>query len=171
MNYDWDLSTIYKTDADFEKDLKKVDEEIIPEIASLEGKLNDEKCLSKMMELSIKLEELLEPLWMYAACASDLDKRNLENNKKQQKVMLLFQKLTSAMSFSDPEILALGEEKVTEFFKKHPEYNGLDFGYQKLFHNQKYVLPGDKERLLSFYSPFYAFTTLFLFCMNGLFTT
>jgi len=153
MNYDWDLTTIYKTDADFESDLKKVDEEIIPAIAALEGKLNEEASLCKMMELSIEMEKILQPLWMYAACASDLDKRNLENNKKQQRVMILFQKLTSALSFADPEILALGEEKVMEFFKAHPEYQGLDFSYKKLFHNQKYVLPGDKERLLSFFSP------------------
>ncbi|MCQ2799943.1 MAG: oligoendopeptidase F [Bacilli bacterium] len=153
MNYDWDLTNIYKTNDDFEKDLKKVDEEIIPEIAKLEGKLNEEANLCKMMELSIELEKTLQPLWMYASCASDLDKRNLENNNKQQRVRILFQKLGSALSFADPEILALGEEKVMKFFEDHKEYQGLDFGYKKLFHNQKYVLPGDKERLLSFFSP------------------
>ena len=90
---------------------------------------------------------------MYAACASDLDKRNLEANKRLGRVMILFQKLGEGTSFAEPEILALGPAKVAEFFRNHKEYQGLDFAYVKLFHNQKYVLDGKTEEILSNYNP------------------
>ena len=152
MNYNWDLTNIYKTEEDFERDFKAI-EALIPEVAALEGHLHEEDKLCKMMDINLKIEKLLQPVYMYVACASDLDKRNLENQQKLGKVMILWQNLASALSFSEPEMLALGEEKMMEFFEKHPEYQGLDFGFKKLFHNQKYVLSGEKEKLLSFYSP------------------
>ena len=43
MNYNWDLKNIYKTEEDFEKDLKFLDEKVLPLISSVEGKLNTEE--------------------------------------------------------------------------------------------------------------------------------
>ena len=153
MNYDWDLTNIYKTEEDFEKDLKTIEEEIIPSMAKTKGRLNTEEGLSEYCKGSLELERLLQPVYMYAACASDLDKRNLEANKRLGRVMILFQKLGEGTSFAEPEILALGPAKVAEFFRNHKEYQGLDFAYVKLFHNQKYVLDGKTEEILSNYNP------------------
>ena len=107
MNYDWDLTNIYKTEEDFEKDLMTIEEEIIPSMAKTKGRLNTEEGLCEYCKGSLELERLLQPVYMYAACASDLDKRNLEANKRLGRVMILFQKLGEGTSFAEPEILAL----------------------------------------------------------------
>ena len=73
MNYNWDLKNIYKTEEDFEKDLKFLDEKVLPLISSVEGKLNTEEGMVTYCKCQLDLEKYLQPVYMYAACASDLD--------------------------------------------------------------------------------------------------
>lgn len=152
MNYDWNLKNIYKTEEDFERDLKYLDERVIPLLQSTEGRLDTEDGMVTYCKCQMDLERYLQPVYMYAACASDLDKRDLEANKRLGRVMILFQKIGQAAAFAEPELLKIGEGNVMDFFKKHPEYSGFDFATKKLFHNQKYVLDGKTESILANYS-------------------
>ena len=121
MNYNWDLKNIYKTEEDFEKDLKFLDEKVLPLISSVEGKLNTEAGMVTYCKCQLDLEKYLQPVYMYAACASDLDKRDLEANKRLGRVMILFQKIGNVSAYAEPELLKIGEEKVMKFFEEHKE--------------------------------------------------
>ena len=96
MNYDWNLKNIYKTEEDFERDLKYLDERVIPLLESTEGRLDTEDGMVTYCKCQMDLERHLQPVYMYAACASDLDKRDLEANKRLGRVMILFQKIGQA---------------------------------------------------------------------------
>ena len=152
MNYNWDLKNIYKTEEDFEKDLKFLDEKVLPLISSVEGKLHTEEGMVTYCKYQLDLEKYLQPVYMYAACASDLDKRDLDANKRLGRVMILFQKIGNVSAYAEPELLKIGEEKVMKFFEEHKEFQGLDFGMKKLFHAQKFVLDGKTESILSNYN-------------------
>jgi oligoendopeptidase F len=122
-------------------------------MASYEGKLGEEKSLAEFLGLEKELSMTLSRLYMYAASISDLDKKDVKAGERLSKVELAANDGMSKISFADPEILQLGEEKVKAFFKSRPELSEFDFGYAKLFRSQKHVLSGDKEKLLSYYSP------------------
>jgi oligoendopeptidase F len=149
----WDLSKIYATEKDFDKDLEHLKKDLTPAMAALEGKFNDEDSLAKYLDLEKDLEYTLSKLYMFASCRSDLNKKDVKNATALAKVQLAVNDLQAATSFESPEILALGEEKIKSFVASHPAYQEFDYSFTKLFREEKHVLSGEKEKLISAFNP------------------
>ncbi|MDD7036893.1 MAG: oligoendopeptidase F [Mollicutes bacterium] len=153
MDKVWNLTHIYKTQEDFEKDLDYAKKVILPGITELEGKLKNEEDLVKYFDLERKASEVLNHLGRFASRRSDLDKKNVKNLSDLAKIDNLFNDFGSADSYSTPEILSLGKEHREKFFINHPEYKDFDFQVEKIFRGEKFTLPAVEERLLSYYAP------------------
>lgn len=153
MDKVWNLTHIYKTQEDFEKDLDYAKKVILPGITELEGKLKNEEDLVKYFDLERKANEVLNHLGRFASRRSDLDKKNVKNLSDLAKIDNLFNDFGSADSYSTPEILSLGKEHRKKFFINHPEYKDFDFQVEKIFRGEKFTLPAIEERLLSYYAP------------------
>lgn len=153
MRETWDLTYLYKTEADFEKDLKAFREEDIPFLASLNGKLGTEEGLLGYFKKSHEVDARIERLYMYAGSYSDLNKKDIAASKRVASVDLAIQDYIQKCSYIEPELLSLGKEHFDSFFEKHPETKEFDFQIEKLFLGQKHVLSADKEALLASYSP------------------
>lgn len=153
MDKVWNLTHIYKTQEDFEKDLDYAKKVILPGITELEGKLKNEEDLVKYFDLERKASEVLNHLGRFASRRSDLDKKNVKNLSDLAKIDNLFNDFGSADSYSTPEILSLGKEHREKFFLNHPEYKDFDFQVEKIFRGEKFTLPAVEERLLSYYAP------------------
>lgn len=149
----WNLTHIYKTQEDFEKDLDYAKKVILPGITELEGKLKNEEDLVKYFDLERKANEVLNHLGRFASRRSDLDKKDVKNLSDLAKIDNLFNDFGSADSYSTPEILSLGKEHREKFFINHPEYKDFDFQVEKIFRGEKFTLPAVEERLLSYYAP------------------
>lgn len=153
MDKVWNLTHIYKTQEDFEKDLDYAKKVILPGITELEGKLKNEEALVKYFDLERKASEVLNHLGRFASRRSDLDKKDVKNLSDLAKIDNLFNDFGSADSYSTPEILSLGKEHREKFFINHPEYKDFDFQVEKIFRGEKFTLPAVEERLLSYYAP------------------
>lgn len=153
MDKVWNLTHIYKTQEDFEKDLDYATKVILPGITELEGKLKNEEDLVKYFDLERKANEVLNHLGRFASRRSDLDKKDVKNLSDLAKIDNLFNDFGSADSYSTPEILSLGKEHREKFFINHPEYKDFDFQVEKIFRGEKFTLPAVEERLLSYYAP------------------
>ena len=153
MDKVWNLTHIYKTQEDFEKDLDYAKKVILPGITELEGKLKNEEDLVKYFDLERKASEVLNHLGRFASRRSDLDKKDVKNLSDLAKIDNLFNDFGSADSYSTPEILSLGKEHRGKFFINHPEYKDFDFQVEKIFRGEKFTLPAVEERLLSYYAP------------------
>ena len=153
MDKVWNLTHIYKTQEDFEKDLDYAKKVILPGITELEGKLKNDEDLVKYFDLERKANEVLNHLGRFASRRSDLDKKDVKNLSDLAKIDNLFNDFGSADSYSTPEILSLGKEHREKFFINHPEYKDFDFQVEKIFRGEKFTLPAVEERLLSYYAP------------------
>lgn len=153
MNDKWDLSRLYASEEDFLKDLEDSKNRILPLLASFEGKLGDEEEFMKFLDAQREADLKLSHLGMFASMRSDLDKRNVENASDLSKIEMLFNDYGSMTSYASPEILKLGKKYVDDFFMKHPEYRDFDYEYEKLFRSQKFVLPAEQEKLVSYFGP------------------
>lgn len=153
MDKVWNLTYIYKTQEDFEKDLDYAKKVILPGITELEGKLKNEEDLVKYFDLERKASEVLNHLGRFASRRSDLDKKDVKNLSDLAKIDNLFNDFGSADSYSTPEILSIGKEHREKFFINHPEYKDFDFQVEKIFRGEKFTLPAVEERLLSYYAP------------------
>ena len=153
MNYNWDLSTLYKNEEEYQRDLLEF-KGLIPKFNEFKGQLHDEEKMMAYFDLQIRLELLVNKLYSYASSIADLDRRNVEAVAKENELQNLLRELSSITSYADPEILSLGEEKMTKFFTSHPQYDQFNFVIAKLFASQKHVLSSDKEKIIADYSAF-----------------
>lgn len=156
MKNKWDLTKIYKTEEDFLNEIKDVSDNVIPALASMEGKLSTQDGFKKYLSLQREANTKLSHLIMFASMRSDLDKRNIENSSALSKIDLLINQYSSAVSYADPEVLKLGKEYVSSYFEKNPDDKDFDFEFEKLFRSQKFVLPALQEKLLSYSAPLHS---------------
>ncbi len=147
----WDLTKLFATREDFLKELKEL-ESGLPVLASFQGKLGDETKLHEFIGLLRTYEPRLMKAASYASQKNDLDSRVVENQEDEANVEHFFARLGETLAYSDPEMLSLGEEYFKKFFLDHPEDQDFDFEIVKLFANRKFVLDGEKEKLLSYFS-------------------
>lgn len=156
MKNKWDLTKIYKTEEDFLNEIKDVSDNVIPALASMEGKISTQEGFKKYLSLQREANTKLSHLIMFASMRSDLDKRNIENSSALSKIDLLINQYSSAVSYADPEVLKLGKEYVSSYFEKNPDDKDFDFEFEKLFRSQKFVLPALQEKLLSYSAPLHS---------------
>jgi len=153
MKERWDMSTLYPSEAEWEEDLRIFKEDYTKKVASLKGTLATDEGLEAYFRLAHEIDAKLEKVYIYAACLSDLDKKDQAATVREGRVQLAIEAYLREASFVEPELLAAGKERILAFFDKHPEAREFDFYVEKLFAGQKHVLSADKEHLLSHYSP------------------
>lgn len=153
MRTTWDLSTLFKDDAAYEKAFSHFKDVTIGKLASYEGTLSDENKLAEYLAAEKAMNEELGRLYHYASGSSDLDKKDVKLSARYQTLIIALNELSEKTSFEAPEILALGKEKAEAFFEHHPELSEFDFQFKKLFRSQEHVLSKDKEKLLAAYNP------------------
>jgi oligoendopeptidase F len=147
----WDLTRLYKTLEDWEKEFKNV-EGIISKLEDFKGKLKEEKSLNEYYTLQKELGIKLIKVYQYAALTSDLNKKNTENAARVQKMQFLLSKLNQATAFDAPEILSIGKEKIDGFIENSKLLQEYRFSFEKLFRNQEHVLDENSESLMANYS-------------------
>ena len=129
---EWNLTYLFKTNEDFESSLRECSE-ILKKLESYEGLLKEETKLVEFLLLEKEFEEKLSKTYQYASLKSDLDKKNVEDAARLSNVEGLLYLSSSATSFSNPEMLALGKEYLIQVINKHPEIEEFRFGIEKLF--------------------------------------
>jgi len=153
MKDTWNLTTLYPDQGAFEKELDDIKTHLIEEMKRYEGKLSDEAGFLAYMKLNKEANLRIYKLYMYAQSGSDLDKKDVKKAELLSKVELVVHLLGLATSYADPEILALGEEKVQFFLKKDPELGEFSLILNRLFRQKSHVLGANEEKLLSNYAP------------------
>jgi oligoendopeptidase F len=147
----WDLSTFFESEEAFLKALEAF-KAYPKQLASYQGKLSDLDQFKEYLRLSKKMNEDLSRLYYFASMRIDLNKKDVNNASDLSKVQIALRDIGMAVSFEEPEILAMGKEKVDAFIKDNPEFDEFSFSFEKLFRGQSHVLSPDKEKLLSSYS-------------------
>ncbi|KFZ26832.1 MAG: Oligoendopeptidase F, plasmid [Candidatus Izimaplasma bacterium HR2] len=147
----WNLTTLYPTLNDWEKDYKKL-EEMIDSLSVFEGKLSDYDEFIKYYKIQKELAVLILKVYQYAALTSDLDRKNTENSARVQKVAFLMSKLAQVTAFDSPELLSIGKETIDSFIAKNDMLKEFRFTLHKLFRNQEHILDSKSESLLANFS-------------------
>ena len=148
----WDLTYFYKTEEAFEADLALFKEKVAL-CAKYEGQLQDEEKLHEYLLMEREINILLSRLYFFVSMRSDRNKKNIENASALSKVRIALNDYIRTISFEEPELLSLGEEKLHAFIEKYDDMKEFSFIIEKLFRGQRYVMTADKEALLSAYGP------------------
>ena len=121
----------------------------VEKLASYKGKLSDEESFVEYLIISRDFEEALGRTYQYASLKSDLNKKDINALTNLNNCHMILYTYSEACSFQDPEILAMGKEKVMDIIDRHPEIEEFRFMCVKLFDQNAHVLDAKSEELLS----------------------
>ncbi len=147
--YTWNLESIFTTDDDWQHDYRALSERI-PELEALKGKLEEGgKALFEVLQTRDAAFEQLEKLFVYASMRKDEDTTNSTYQGMYDQAMQLYVHVTTAVSFIEPEILALPQEKQDQFIQDYPELKLYDHQLHDLSRNRPHIRSAEIEAILA----------------------
>lgn len=147
--YQWRLEDIYESDEAWEEGFRQVEGDI-PAIETFHGRLAESaETLLKCLQLQDQIEENLYRLYLYAGLKNDQDTQIARYQSYRDRITSLMVKVNQAMSFIDPEILAIPEDRLHTFMEEKSGLNIYRHALHDLLRSREHVLPPDQERLLA----------------------
>lgn len=147
--YKWDLTAIYKTEADFDSDMKLA-EELIAQFPEHEAKMTSSaEELYDTFEHFYRAERLLEKLHEYASRSFDVDTSQNKYQAMTAKVIDLYNKLGEAAYFVTPYLLRLDRETLDGYFASYPKLEYYRRSIESEFRYKEHTLSDEGERIYS----------------------
>ena len=100
----WDLTLIYKTKEDYQKDFDSLDEYVVL-MEGLKGKLNTEEGLLEYKRLGKDFGMKLSKIFTYAMMSYDLNQKDNTAGMEVQKVYQKYNEISVRTAFTSPEII------------------------------------------------------------------
>ena len=145
----WKLSDMFESDAAWEEELnqiKKKSEELI----CMEGKVGESaSSLLKVMDLSAELDERISLAFNYAERLYDEDTGNNAHQAMVAKIMSLYADLGSKTAFVDPEVLAIDEKQLEDFYKEEPKLEHYRKFIDEILRIKAHRLSTEMEKLVA----------------------
>lgn len=124
----WDLTRVYPNVAAFDADIAQLESEI-DTLAAFSGTMGrDAESLFAALDASSKMMKRVARAAVYASLRSDQDLRDSAERERSQRGDMLFNRFVAVTAYMDPEILAIGAEKIAAFRASHAELDRL-FGF------------------------------------------
>ncbi|MBU0507478.1 oligoendopeptidase F [bacterium] len=164
-NYKWDLTAMYKSDADWEAAADRLDSSI-PKLKNFEGKISASpgELLAFFRDYEKVLQDL-ENAFVYASMAYDQDTRNQKYAGYQERMQVLLAQFGEAVSWFTPELVSIPDAKFAEWYRQTPELKVYTHYIDDALRTRKYTLSPAEERILAMSanvsrSPYSAHTSL-----------
>ena len=147
--YKWDLTTIYKTDEDFKKELQEVKKDL-EKVTEYKGNIiNSSKNLYTYLTESDKLERRLYKLYYYAHLSHDEDTTNTKNQELLGSIDNVLNRYSELTSFVTPELLSIDYDKIKEYYKEKPKLLDYEFNLECIYRYKSHTLDEKSEKILS----------------------
>ena len=144
----WDLSLLYKNDEEFEKDFKSM-EDFSKEVSKFKGKLsNSASELKNILDTIMKASIVLEKLGSYAFLKQTEDLTNNDSNIKVARFAKLSSEISANMSYFEPELMSIDDEKINSFLKDEVLKDYLIY-LRNILKYKPHTLSEKEERILA----------------------
>ncbi len=144
----WDLSSIYKSDDEWEKALKSLPE-LTKKAAAYKGRLGESAItlLAALKELEAA-NLVMETVYHYASLQHEADEDDSKATDRDGRAMMAYTEMQAELSFVDPEIQEIDETKLRKWISTK-EFADYRIYIEKLLHFKQYILSEKEERILS----------------------
>ena len=147
--YKWDLTKIYKTEEEVNKDIELVKEKA-EEVLKYKGIImKDSKTLEEVTEKYFSLIRIMDKLVVYSHMKSDEDKSLSSSEKLMGKIDKFTDEIEEKLAFYTPELLESDYEKVKEYIKENTNLEKYDFMFKDLFREKDHVLSLKEEEMMA----------------------
>ena len=145
----WNLEALYPTVAAFNEDLAKMEAQLL-QIAACKGTLGESAArLKSCMDLQHDALRRFLRLLTYASEKANEDTGNADALALRQKTRVAQSRLTEAVSFVNPEILALGRDRIEPFFRQVPGLAAYRFAFDNVLRTAPHTLDSAGEAIVA----------------------
>jgi len=147
--YEWDLKDIYADASDWQSALDQVSLRIT-EFQNLKGSLgvNARSFLRVMSEYS-DLNKEAARVYVYTSLQRDADQREPEAQARFGLARQMYTDLTAGLSWINPELLKIGEDKVNRFFEEESDLADYEFLVRDILRQSPHTLDEATEAILA----------------------
>lgn len=145
--YQWDLTRLYKDDAAWEQALAGLDKQV-QTVAAFAGRLKEAKTIREYLDASVTLSRTLSNLYCYASMRRSEDTRAEAAQSMYARISAAYAGAVAALSFAEPEILALPEETL-QAIQKDDCLKDYCFVLENLVRQKPHTLSAPEEKLLA----------------------
>jgi oligoendopeptidase F len=147
--WQWRLEDLYATNEDWEKEYMQADG-MIPKAAAWEGRLGESPgALLQALEDIAALSLLVERLYCYAQMRRDEDNAESLYQGMTDRAVALSVRVSGALSFFDPELLAIDSEKLKGFFASEPRLAVHRHNIELVTRRREHTLSQPEEKLIA----------------------
>lgn len=143
--YKWDLSKMYKSDSEVEKDIEEV-KKLTDEILSYKTHILDSsETLYNFLKLTEKQDRLIEKLYVYSKMNLDVDTKNNKNKALKMKIEKLYESLNEKYSFIEPEMMEVEYDVIEGYIKENDKLNEYKFYLENFYRYKPHSLSSIEE--------------------------
>ncbi|EOH54964.1 oligoendopeptidase F [Enterococcus faecium EnGen0263] len=148
-NLTWDLTKIFSSDQEFDEKYLELSEKL-KKSEKYKGTLDQGASqFLDAIEFVLSVYRQTEIIYVYAHLKNDQDTGNTEYQALYARASSLFSKVSEAVSWFEPEILQLSDERIWQYFKEEPKLEVYRHYIQQIVDNRAHVLSAEQESLLA----------------------
>ncbi|MDV6376910.1 oligoendopeptidase F [Sporosarcina sp. GW1-11] len=145
----WRLEDIFVSDEAWDKEYRKI-EEMVNEAEQYKGTLgNGARPLFEALTYRDKLAERLRRLYTYAHLKTDQDTTNGFYQAMDGRIKSLVVKVSTALSYFTPELLAIDEAQLNATIESHEGLRLYKQEFEELNAERAHILSAEQEELLA----------------------
>lgn len=148
----WDLTHLYKTNEEFEEDLKNL-KNYLKNLKKFKGKLNKKDVILDYFKQDTQMSLLLERLVVYAFCKKDDDGKDKQNIKNYEIIDNLCSKIDEELAFVKVELSGLDDVFLNEL-KHDLDFSDFDRTIEDIIRFKAHTLPEKQEQMMARISAF-----------------
>lgn len=144
----WNAESVFPSGEAWAAELAAVSD-ALSALTPFQGKLNSAAALADWLETSQALARRVDTLMFYARMSQAVETTNQTAIGMSGQAGALASRFGAAVSFAQPEILALGESTVMGWVKSEPRLNIYAQAFGDLFRKQQHVRSAEVEEVLA----------------------
>jgi oligoendopeptidase F len=144
----WNLSTLYKSDGDWEKDLAKI-MPLARKAAEFKGRLGAASdTLLSALKAYEELNKTIETVYVYASLQHSADEGDSAAQDRESRASMAYAGAMTETSFFAPELMAIEDSKIQNWIELK-EFADYKVFIRKMLHEKPHILSEKEERILS----------------------
>ena len=146
--YTWNAESVFPSDAAWENEMNQILEDILT-VKQFQGRLvEDPNVLREALKAVNELISCAQKAFMYAGFSYAVDTTNQHAAGMRSKAQGVYGQVLSAIAFMQPEILALGRDRLEEWMSQSEELAMYKHAFDDLFRKQEHVRSAEVEEIL-----------------------
>ncbi len=150
--YTWNAESVFASPQAWQAEWNSLANDL-PNLKKFQGHLADgASMLADALEAIDQIIRRIGKIYVYASMSHAVDTPNQAASKMSSEAQGLFGQVSAAVSFLDPELIAIGETKLRQWLKAEPRLKHIGHYIDNLFRKQAHVRSGEVEELLGMLS-------------------